>query len=99
MLMKNKMKVIILILCFLSFTSTVLSQNSYMHLNKYELKVGGEINQIVPSLSFGRNFYFSKYISIAPELIMLGFPIASGTYRFNFRINKNFRTSLQVELD
>ena len=40
-------------------------------------------------------FAISKYNSISPELIMLGFPIASATYRFNFRINKNMRTAFQ----
>ncbi|MCB9211101.1 MAG: hypothetical protein H6609_17175 [Ignavibacteriales bacterium] len=89
------MKVIIFILSVLILTSNVFSQNSYEYSNKYELKVGGELNQIVPSIGVGKNFYFSRYISIAPEIIMLGFPIASGTYRFNFRINKILRTSLQ----
>mgnify|MGYP000188637561 CR=1 FL=1 len=88
------MKTTTLILCLLICSSTVLSQNSYTYLNKYELKVGCEVNKIVPSLSFGKNYYLSRYISIAPELIMLGFPIPSGTYRFNFRINKNLNTSI-----
>ena len=83
------MKIIILLFIFLLINNPIFSQNSYDYLNKYEIKIGAEINRTVPTFGIGRNFYFSKYISISPELIMLGLPITSGTYRFNFRINSD----------
>lgn len=89
------MKIIILLFFFLIINNSILSQNSYDYLNKYEIKIGGEINRTVPTFGIGRNFNFSKYISVSPELIMLGLPIASGTYRFNFRINSEIKTSFQ----
>ena len=91
----NNMKVKLLLIFFIIINSSLLSQNDYDYLDNYEIKIGGEINRIVPSIGIGRNFYFSKYISISPEIIMLGLPIASGTYRFNFTINSKFKTSVQ----
>ncbi|MBK7103694.1 MAG: hypothetical protein IPH62_00205 [Ignavibacteriae bacterium] len=89
------MKIIILQFIFLLINNPIFSQNSYDYLNKYEIKIGAEINRTVPTFGIGRNFYFSKYISISQELIMLGLPIASGTYRFNFRINSDIKTTFQ----
>lgn len=91
------MKTIILflfIICLLINYST-LSQTKYTGKPEvyYEIKIGGEINRIVPSFGIGKNFYLTKYVSLAPELIVIGAPVLGGTFRINIPIMKSFKLS------
>ncbi len=85
------------IICLL-YNSTVLSQ--YKNFDKpqdnYEIKIGGEVNRSVPSLGIGRNFYFTKYISLSPELLVVGTPILGGTFRVNIPITNSLKLSPQA---
>ena len=82
------------IICLL-YSPFIISQNTNFNKpnDNYEIKIGGEINRTVPSLGIGRNFHLTKYISLSPELLVVGTPILGGTFRVNIPITESLKFS------
>jgi len=91
------MKLNILSICFilLIYSYPIFPKDNNLNKPKdnYEIKIGGEINRLVPSVGIGRNFYISDYISLSPELLLVGVPILEGTFRINIPATKYFKIS------
>ncbi len=94
------MKKTVLFVCTIILLNSfsILSQKKYYDKpeDNYEIKIGGVVNRIAPSFGIGRNFYFTKYISLSPELLVIGAPILGGTFRINIPITNSIKISPQA---